>query len=286
MRSFIKTIVAILGIMSLVILVFLSAITFLFLNPNFYISSLAKPGVYKNIEKGLKASARDTLRAQLTGENLKYDQLTVGERTTIDSQIENFIAPVNEKNIQDITEKNVVLFLNYINGKSEKLIIYLPLSKWNLPSETLQKIPNYLKTENLDILKIKEENPDLNINSESILALKGLGLRIKFYWIGALVITIMLFLIHLAIGDSKFRFVKTGRVITGGGIILLFLSWVIKIFQNTFGQNIASRSQASDILAGTILSALLDSVYKLFLGCAIFLILFGLIMFNIKPKNG
>jgi hypothetical protein len=285
MKSFIKTVVAFLGIISLIVLVFLSAASFLFLSPNFYISSLAKPGVYKNIEKGLKASARDTLRAQLTGENISYDKLSVGERTVIDNQIEKFIAPVNEKNIQDITEKNTVLFLDYINGKSERLIIYLPLSKWNLPGETLQKIPNYLKSENLDILKIKEDNPDLNINSESILSLKGLGMRIRTYWIGALAITILLFLIHLALGDSKFRFIKTGRVITGGGIIILFLSWVIKIFQNTFGQNIASRSQASDILAGTILSALLDNVFKLFLGCAIFLILFGLIMFNIKPKN-
>src|SRR4030042_3243934 len=285
MRTFFKTIIAFFGIISLIILVFLSAITFLFLNPNFYIKSLSKPGIYKNIEKGLKASARDTLKLQLTGETIEYDKLSVGERSAIDSQIEKFIAPVNENNIKDITENNVTLLLNYINGKNERLIIYLPLSKWNLPGETLQKIPDYLKSDNLDILKIKEENPDLNINTDSIITLKGIGLRIRTLWIGALAITILLFLFHLALGDSKFRFVKTGRVITGGGIIILFLSWVIRIFQNTFGQNIASRSQASDILAGTILSALLENVVTLFLGCAIFLILFGFIMFNIKPKN-
>src|SRR4030043_1273730 len=89
MRTFLKTIIAFFGIISLIILVFLSAITFLFLNPNFYMKSLSKPGIYKNIEKGLKASARDTLKLQLTGETIEYDKLSVGRSEEHTSELQS-----------------------------------------------------------------------------------------------------------------------------------------------------------------------------------------------------
>jgi hypothetical protein len=285
MRVFLKTLVGFFAIISLIALMILSTATFLFLKPNFYITSLAKPGVYANIQKGLKTSARDSLREQFSQQGTAYENLSVGQRQLVDAQIDKILSPINEVNIRDLSEKNIVNFFDYVNGNSERLIIYLPLDEWGLASEAIQQIPDYLKTTNIDVLKISEENPQANINSNQIIALHNLGGKIKLYWLVALGLTIFLFLVHLILGDPQFRFVKTGRLVTGGGIAILFLAWVIKIFQNTFGQNIAVRSEAIDILAGTILSALLENVYKLWIVSAVVLIVLGLLMFNIKRSK-
>jgi hypothetical protein len=285
MRVFLKTVVGIFAIISLIALMILSTATFLFLDPNFYITSLAKPGVYANIQKGLKTSARESLREQFSKQGVAYEDLSVGQRQLVDDQIDKILFPINEANVRDLSEKNIVNFFDYVNGNSERLTVYLPLDKWGLSSEAAQQIPDYLKTTNIDILKISQENPQANINSKQIIALHNLGGKIRLYWLVALGLTIFLFLIHLILGDSQFRFVKSGRLVTGGGITILFLAWVIKIFQNTFGQNIAVRSEAIDILAGTILSALLENVYRFWIISAVVFIIFGLLMFNIKRNK-
>ena len=263
----------------------LTTITFLFLKPDFYIKSLAKPGVYTNIQKGLKTSARDSLREQFSEQGAAYGDLSVGQRQLVDEQIDKILSPINEANIRNFSEKNIVNFFDYVNGKNNRLIIYLPLDKWGLSSEAIKHLPDYLKTTNIDILKISEENPEVKINKDQIIAIYNLGSKIKFYWEITLVLSLFLFSIHLFLGNSQFRFIKTGRLVTGGGIVILFLAWVIKIFQNTFGQNIAVRSEATDILAGTILSALLENVYRLWIVSAVILIILGLLMFNIKRSK-
>jgi hypothetical protein len=285
MKSFIKLVIGLLTIISLIIFMLASTVTFFLLNPKYYISAFNTPGVYTNIQNGLKTSARDSLRAQLANEQINYDELTIGQRQQIDTQIETLLTPINEENIRDFSEKNITNILNYINAKSDRLVIYLPLTSWGLTDESLQQFPDYFKTTNIDLIKIKEDHPEVNINTEQITNLYNLGGKIKSIWLISLALTIVLLLIHLVLGDRKFRFVRTGRLLTGGGIIILFLAWVIRIFQNTFGQNIAARSEANDILIGTIASALLTNVFKLWIAASLIIILIGLTMFNIKPKK-
>ena len=285
MKSFIGVIISLTSLISIFVFLVLTTINILFLSPKFYINSLRKPGVYQNLEKGLKISARNSLKTQLSNQGVSYDNLTTGERQIVDAEIESIISPILVNNIQDFSEKNIVRIIDYVNGKTKELIIYLPIQKWGLAKEVIDQLPNYLKSENINIQNLATDHPELNINVPQLQGFYNLGKKLKNYWLISLALVILLLFLNLIIVGPKNKFIKTGKVITLSGVITLFFAWVIRIASNTFGQNIAARSEAADILAGTIMSTLLTNVFILWLILAIVLIITGLALFNIKPRT-
>lgn len=285
MKSFIGVIISLTSLISIFVFLVLTTINILFLSPKFYISSLRKPGVYQNLEKGFKISARNSLKAQLSNQNVSYDNLTTGERQMVDAEIESIISPISVNNIQDFSEKNIARIIDYVNGKTKDLIIYLPIQKWGLAKEVIDQLPDYLKSENINIQNLAKDHPELNINVPQLQGFYNLGKKLKSYWLISLALVIFLLFLNLIIGGTKNKFIKTGKVITLSGVIALFFAWIIRIASNTFGQNIVARSEAADILAGTIMSTLLTNVFILWITFAIVLIITGLVLFNIKPRT-
>jgi hypothetical protein len=285
MRSFLRNVIGFFLVILFPILMVLTTIAYLLFNSNYYIYSLRRPGVYKNIQKGLKITVGDFLKRELSSQGTAYENMKVSERQVVDQEINNLLAPISEDNIKDLSEINIVRLTNYINGSSPDLIVYLPIQKWGLESTTLEQLPDYIKTENINIQNLAYEHPELKINIENINNFEGLGKKIRLYWLISLILLTGVVAIHVLSGDKKYKFIQSGRLITASGLIILFIAWLFKVAQNTFGQNIAIRSSGYDILMGTIISTLLNYIFILWLVSAISLILIGLLMFNIKTKE-
>jgi len=156
MKTFVRTLIGFFTVITIIYLLILTTLVFFLLNPRFYQNSFSKPGVYKNLEKGLKAYARNSLRMELAQQNKSYNNLTVGQRKEIDTQIEKLLTPISEENIRDFSDKNIQNILIYANGKTPELTIYLPIMKWGLPKESIERLPDYLTTENINVTQVLE----------------------------------------------------------------------------------------------------------------------------------
>jgi hypothetical protein len=264
MRSFFRTFSG-LGVVTFYFS-FLLTTTFVvqLLNPSFWIKNLKKPGVYGYMEQALKIAARDGLRENLKKEGINLENLTTGQRAIIEKEMDVLLNPITKENIQEFSEANINNILNFVNGKSERLIIYLPLKKWGIPSAQSTQLPEYLTNENLDLIELIDQG-NLNMSKTTISSIKNSGVKIRIWWLISIISLSLTLFLHYVLGGKDKKLESTLSFMFYGGIITLFGAWILNVVARTVGEGLEAKRKAMEIFIGTIVPAILSETIKLWL---------------------
>jgi len=234
------------------------------LNPNFLTKSLKKPGVYGYVEQALKIAARDALRENLKKEGVNLENLTTGQRAKIEKEMDTLLNPITKENIQEFSEANIHNILDYVNGKSDRLIIYLPLKKWGIAEAQTSQLPEYLTNENLDVLELIDQG-NLNMSKTEVTSIKNLGVKIRFWWIVSIISLSLTIFLHYLLGGKDRKLENTLSFMFYEGFITLLGAWILNVIVKTFGEGLEAKRKAMEILLGTIVPALLAETIKLWI---------------------
>lgn len=258
---------------------------FLLLNNSFYIHSFEKEGVYKNLAKGVKYAAKEMFIDQLSGTE-NYDNLSLGERQSMEAQVNTYIYFISEENVGNFVGVNLKNITEYLNNGSDLFYFYLPIDRWNIPNDSLKQIPEYLKTTNISMIDILKQTN--NYTSENIRLLEELKMFSKYnILLIAIGIILQSFLIFFYVLISKRgqKFKSIGKLFTSLGIAVLFISWILFTAQNIFSEGLAFKTGWAEILAGTLLPVFIKPLVITFSISGIFTLITGIILYNKNDNN-
>ena len=210
----------------------LTAVRFRLLNENYWNSALEQADIYAVLE----GKFQDTISQMLTEMNSQeliqvrqaYDsgQLTEEERkeagklfTMIDA-IESLEDTLGAKEIQNLIEQNISRIVGFLNGKTDKLALYVPLSELGLPPALLANPPLSLMSSDTDveILISGLSSPDEAAKAvEQLAKIQGIVKLLPVVLIGLFVLSTLLLVGHHFLGIGKLKQIRG----TGG---LLFIS--------------------------------------------------------------
>ena len=256
----------------------LATLSLFILNPNYIIKSLNREGVYENIEKATQIAIKQYIREQIEEEGIDLNKLTTGERAAIESQIEIITEPIKKDNIKDFLETNVIRVLGYVNGGAQELILYIPISKWQLPESFLSQLPDEILTENINILDILEQAQSTNISHQQILKIRGYGQNIKLYYFTTFLLGLTFLTLHYKLGEGANRFERSTSLIVITGLLILALTWLMKVASDTVSQGITLKTGPGDIYIATLVPALFKDIIIAWLVIGISLIILSFFM--------
>ncbi len=258
---------------------------FIILNESFYAYSFKRNGVSKNLSRGIKSAVTEFLIGQLTASE-NYDALSLGERQEIEKQVDTFTSFINEESVNDFASANINNILKYLNNKSTKLYLYLPISNWNLPKETLNQIPAYLKNTNIDIRDIlkntKKDTPENIIMLEKLrYTSKNSGLFI----LAGIVSQIFFIFIYTLLSKKGQKYQSVGKLFSFLGVFILIISWVFFTAQNIFSEGLTFKTGWSEVLAGTLVPIFTKPLVFTFSLYGLFILITGIVLYNKESNN-
>jgi hypothetical protein len=238
---------------------------FQLLNYNFWEASFQKYNVYQNLANVGKTS----FESQIDKEGGNKNDVKI---------LTDLITP---ENVKDVVDRNLLNFLDFANGSSSQIIIYLPVDK----------IPKNLLPENIAGVKSEMTIQDLltefNFQDWQNLPLQNLfniGQYISYFFAGAasLLLLVLIFLI-LLVGKGS-RFICLGIAFILSGSLAFFFADVVTSLNATFLKGLVENSSIALVIAGTIFSPVVTEmvfVWKI-LGLILLILGFGL-FFVRKP---
>lgn len=246
-------------------LLFILAINFRlqFLSASFWQANFNTNNIYSK----LSSSISQDLEAQTIGGGGKS------------SDIKILTDLVSTENIKDAVDKNITNILNYANGKSKKLFVYLPVSK----------IPKSLLSKNLATLKEQTELSDFikkfnieGISLTQIQIISRFGIIAWMSFIITLLFSALLFYCIYLLVDSGKSLIATGLAFILSGIAIYLFS----VFGNAIQISLVNSLSDSTNLGESIVRIVLPSVIRGFLSVwklsAVLATAFGVVLLFFK----
>ena len=216
-----------------ILLFLLLTIRFAFLNPSFIFWSFDRHGVYQEIPEFLQISLRQ--------ESLHLD----AEEKEAYEQIAKKVTP---ELAQKTTEENTRQILNFLDGQSEKIKIYLPLGQLGIETTDF-----YWSTDNL-------QSPQIQGYLD---ALHG---KIDWLVIACLILAVILV--------GLFLYLKSSHLVFLLGLITFLFGLLVRIIllvlEKTLPQGTEPSAKLLSLLAGSILA---DAVLAWLIACGLIFLL-------------
>lgn len=260
MTKIFKLPVLILLIILSTLLLIIITFKYLLLNPSFYKKSLSKDDNYSKIAYSARNAIKQSVLEQINQNYPDFKNQTDANLEMITGQIDEVLAPINATNTKDIVETNLNNILEYLNSKSDKIILYIPINKLGLSDSLSNEAKTLLKDDKVDLKVLAEENSSPNISR--LAKLHNMGNIINKAFIINLVLTLILLCSYLLLNIKRVRgALSTYLIILGmvSGLITLMINSIKVESSPTFGASPAS------IVVASILSPLIVSLAKYWL---------------------
>ncbi len=238
---------------------------FQLLDTGFWLTTFEKNNVYDNFAKVLKTST---------------EKQTIKEGGNIGDAafLTNLLTP---ENLKDITEKNLSNALTFLNGKSEELIVYIPVSKIpkDLLPKTIKPISEQMTAEEL----LKEFNI-MGVKSAQIKNLSSIGSWTTYFWLTnfGLIVLVIFLLIRLVNNGS--RFVAPGLVFILSGILTLAVVLFGFVVRGSMLTDWVKSSEPSQIILATFAPYIFWGVLRVWLFAGIGLLASGVLLLFLKKR--
>jgi len=264
-----KIVAQILLIIFFVVLFFVGLVSatlkFELLNYNFWETTFQKHNVYQNLTSVSKTS----FEAQIDREGGNKDDVKI---------LTDLITPENTK---DVVDRNLQNFLNFANGLSTQIIVYLPIDK----------IPRSLLPQNIIGVKSEMTISDLltkfNFQDWQNLPFQNLfniGKYVSYFFVGAVFLLLLILILLILLVKKGRRFIGLGTAFILSGSLTFFLVDVATNLADVFSKGLVDNSSIALIFLGVIFSPLTAEIvfaWKI-LGLTMLILGFGL-FFVKKP---
>lgn len=283
MRSFFRFIISIFIVLGFTVLLILSTIRFQILNNDFFVNNLNKEGVYEHSSRALRLTFRNILREIYANEeNIVLEELTVGERSQIERDINRISNAINAATLKDFLEANIIRVLSYAKGEKDILLLYLPLEKWGFPDDFITEEPMSYFSENT---KIEEILVSYGYNTKLLIDIRYYISQVKNVWIGTLGALLLLLTIHylLEIGTDKIK--KTGYFLIKIGILYAGTCLLAKVMADYLKRGLYYWKEPHQILASAFLPPFIEDILRLWIIICVATIILGILLIAVNFRR-
>lgn len=236
------------------------------LNYNFWENSFQKYNVYQNLADVSKTS----FESQIDKEGGSKGDIKI------------LTDLITSENVKDVVDKNLQNFLDFANGLSSQIIIYLPVDK--IPQNMLPKSLSVVKTE----IPLSELLVKFNFQDWQNLPLQNLfniGKYVCYFFVGSslLLLSTLVFLVLLV--EKGNRFVSLGiAFVLSGGLIFLFAD-VVTNLSVTLTENLMKNPSIALVTSGTIFLPVITEIMFVWKIVSLIVVVIGFCLFFLKkPK--
>lgn len=276
MKSFFSKFSSSLSILLILSFVFLTTISFQLINPKFLTNTLEKANAYEKIQLALRYAIQSQIEKEIADQGIDIEKLTVGERQFLEKQAEEITKVVTIERLQEFSETNIQLVVDFLNGKSEKLLLYVPLEEWGIQENIDDPNGERLFSEQTDVESLLAENSNALITNNRLHLLHNIANKIKSVWFSAAFAIFILLIINFILSSKEFRLLSTAKIfLTSGGIVI-----VASMLLKYIGENLVRSSpyirDPSKIIFGALVPTFVNEVTKLWVVMGLGLFLIGL----------
>lgn len=238
---------------SLSLFLILTTIYFQLLNDNYLFGVFEKYSVYEKIAPAISKTIPND------------PNLSDEERFTYSTILKNSSPNI----IKEAIETNLTQILNFIHGKSNDVIISLPIKemglsptdiKWSLSQNSTQELKN-----------------QMNI-------VHGIALKILILWIIVFMLLISLYLLYGKIAKANIL-LGGNRLLITNGLWILITGSISKFSINQMVQNLPANAQPSQQIIVILASSLFSEIISGWSVIGFFLLISGIIIFVIDKKT-
>ena len=258
---------------------------FIVINESFYTYTLKRDNTYRNLTKSIKFTAQEQILNQFT-KTPEYQNLTATEKQEVNNQIKNLISFIDENNVSDFLTKNISNISGYLHNHPGDLYLYIPIKNWGFAKEALDRIPDFLKRDNITVNELlKTQSMDTANNLKILSSLKYTSYFLLITILISCAIEILLIFLYSLISRKGERIQAIGKLLTFSGIITLLVSWILYSVQNIALQRFILQNGQNGNLTFTLLPIFIEPLIFIFAVYGLMELISGIILFNMKNNK-
>jgi hypothetical protein len=239
---------------------------FQLLDYNFWQNAFQKHNVYQN----LAVVSRNSFESQIAKEGGNKNDVKV------------LTDLITEENAKDVVNHNLRNLLNFTNGKSYQINVYLPVDK--VPRSLLPKNISGVKTE----MPITDLLTKFNFQDWQKLPwqdLSNLGKISYYFFIGTISLLLLIFILLILLVENGARFIGLGTVFVLSGGFTFFLINIVANINKVLTQGVVQGSSIMSVVVGTIMPPILNEMISSWQILGVILLIAGVTLFFIKKPG-
>ena len=195
------------------------------------------------------------------------------------SDVKIFTDIASAENLRDLIEKNINIVLQYADGKTGELTVYIPVSK--IPKALLSKnfkgVTEYMSASEL----IKEFNISV-ISPQQLQMISQVGKAVWALLIVAFLLSMLhIYLLYLLVDSGK-RLIALGFPIFLSGLIVFILSASGTIIRVNLEKDLTGSTNLGDLLIGIVAPPIVQGILSVWSIFAVVTIVIGSVLFFVK----
>ena len=236
-----------------------------FLSASFWQSNFNTNNIYAK----LSSSISKDLESQTVAE---------GGRVSDVKPLTDIVTP---ENLKDVIGKNIVNVLNYANGKSPDLLVYIPVSK--IPKSLLSKSITGLKEQ----MKLSDLVKQFNVEGVSLAQIQAASRFGIIAWmlliVTLLFLALLFYCIYLLVSPGK-QLVAPGLAFILSGITIYLFSRIGNAVQTSLANDLSSSQSLGNSIVRIIVPSIIRGFLSVWTLSAIIATILGIILLFFK-KN-
>ncbi|MCX6705242.1 MAG: hypothetical protein NT162_02795 [Candidatus Woesebacteria bacterium] len=251
-----------------VFLLFLLAVNLRFqlLAPSFWEKAFTSGDVYSRLSVSIN-------------KNLETQTIAEGGRA---SDVKVLTELITSENLKETINKNVNNILQFVNGKTPEIIVYVPVGK--IPKSLLSK--NFSKiTEQTKLTDLLKKFNMSGVSPVQIQMIAHVGVGAWFFFVILCLISVLLLYPLYLLVDSGKRVVAPGVALILSGLLALFVTASGTIIRINWAKDITENSNIRDATIGIIAPPVIQGVLSAWLLFAAAAIILGIVLFFVKKKK-
>jgi hypothetical protein len=236
------------------------------LNYNFWEAAFQKHNVYQNLAN----AGKNSFESQIDKEG--------GNRSDV-KILTDLITP---ENVKDVVDRNLRNFLNFTNGLSTQIIVYLPIDK--IPNNFLPKNIIGLKSE----MTISDLLTKFNFQDWQTLPFQNLfnmGRYVFWFFVGAVFLFLFVLISLILLIEKGKRFISLGIAFILSGSLTFFLADTVTNLADAFSKGLVDSSSAAPIFLGVIFSPVVAEIVSVWRILGLVMLMLGFGLFFVKKPT-
>jgi hypothetical protein len=243
-----------------------STVKFTLLNYSFWSSAFGKHNVYNELSNVIKNSV----------------DLQVGNQGGVKSDVSILTDLVTPENTRDFVNNNLTNFIDFLNGKSGELIVYVPINR--APKGLLPKNIADLNNE-MTVTQLGEKFDIGGLNQLPFDSLSRVGITVLYALIGSAVLLLIFLSLLIVTTEGGSRFIAAGTaLILSGGFLLAVSQWG-SIAMDGVKKSLAGNTDLGSQILATVSPALTAEIMNFWMYAGIAAAVMGVISIFIKKAD-
>lgn len=227
-------------------------------------------------QKGFESHYTYSKLASSISKSLESQTIAEGGRA---SDVEILTDLVSAENLKDVVSKNISNVLQYANGRSDEIIVYIPVSK--IPKALLSKNFTVIK-EQMKLTDLLKEFNMTGIPSSQVHLISKAGIfSWIFFGITSILLILLMYLLYRLVDSGK-RLVAPGVALVLSGLSASIIAASGTIIRINWDKDLAVSANLGDSIIGIVAPPIIQGIFSAWSIFAVGTIVIGSVLFFVK----